>query len=267
MFLWATLARYARHAKLIRVLCIFIAMQSLITIPVGISMLRDPPDIFYPRIHGGPFFEYFDTTVVDFLEVTEDDRGFVSSLRILTDSYPNDLFVFDTTDENGNVYWVVIADEYGVMPDEKLSGCDFFFAITPDYIFYRDSNSQLVIETTTVSAWALEEPDFREIFNHLALGNRYISSIVAPVFLLIFIVMLAAQTVIMLAAVWFFGQWVKLSGTMTVKERFSICALATVPAGLISFAVGLFVPIIHVFIAQLLMIYFSYKAMKEYLGG
>jgi len=265
MFLWASLARYAKHAKLIRVLCVFFAVQGLLTIPVGISMLRDPPDVFYPRIHGGPVFEHFDSLWTDYIRVTEDERGFVSAVTVLL--APGTPFVFDSTDENGNVYRVITAGDYDVPDHEEQRDCDFLFSITPQYVFFRDSYSNLVIPTDMISAWTLEEGDLRELFNHLALYNSYFSSIVAPVFLLVFVVMLAAQAVILLAAVWFFGQWVKLSGTMTFRERFYVCTFASVPAGLIGFAVGLLVPVIHVFIAQLLMIYFSYKAMKEYLGG
>jgi len=284
MFLWASLARYAKHAKLIRVLFIFFAVQSLLTIPVGISMVRDSPDIFYPRIHGGPVFENFDSTWVDYINVIEDEQGFVSTLSILSEdentqsnNHREEQTIqpvtvstttgrVDETNEHDTVYRVTLAADYTLINDDRFAGCDFMFAITPQFIFYRDINSQLIIPTTLVSAWALEEGDLREIFNHLALYNSYFSSIVAPVFLLVFVIMLAAQAVMLLAAVWLFGQWVKLSGTMTVRERFSVCTFASVPAGLISFAAGLFVPVIHVFIAQLLMIYFSYKAMKEYLS-
>ena len=262
MFLWASLARYAKRAKLIRVLCVFIAVQSLITIPVGISMVRDSPDVFYPRIHDGPVFEYFDSSWMEHISVSEDERGFVSLLTVLTD--PDDIFVFDTLDGVGNNYRVVIANDHNVFEDESLSKCNYLFAITPQYVFFRDSYSNLVTSTDMISAWALKEGDLREIFNHLALYNNYFTSVVAPVFLLVFIVMLSTQTVIMFAAVWLFGHWVKLSGTMTIKERFSVCTFASVPAGIISFFVGLFIPVIHVFVAQLLMIYFSYRAMKEY---
>jgi len=202
----------------------------------------------------------------------------VSSLTILTDPDDNfgldasgqlafdttGLLVFDALDGEGNIYRVVIANDHNVLEDENLSNCNFLFAITPRYVFFRDSYSNLVTSTDMISAWALEEGDLREIFNHLALYNNYFTSVVAPVFLLVFAVMLSTQTVIMFAAVWLFGHWVKLSGTMSIKERFFVCTFASVPAGIISFAVGLFMPVIHVFVAQLLMIYFSYRAMKEY---
>ena len=262
MFLWARLARYARHAKPVRVLFVFIAVQGLLTVPVGISMFRDPPDMFYPRIQGGPVFEHFDTSWTDYLNITEDERGFTAFLSVSAD--PGIPVIFDSKDENGDIYRVLVSDHYGVMDDIDPNNSDFMFAVTPQYVFFRDSNSHLVTPTQLISAWALEEGDLREIFNHLAFYNNYYTSIVAPVFLLVFLVMLLTQAVIMLAAVWLFGQWLKLSGTMTVRERLAVCTFASVPAGLIGFAVGLFVPIIHVFVAQLLMIYFSYKAMKEY---
>ena len=311
MFLWASLARYAKQTKLFRVICVFIAVQALLTIPVGISMLRDSPDVFYARIHGGPDFENFDSAWVDYIEITKDERGFISTLLILTpedeneigdengqsnnytdeqsneqsNNHPDDQTLqpvtvtkipgnpkngnpntgrADKTNENDTVYRVTIAADYTLIDDDRFAGSDFMFAITPEFIFYRDIYTQLVIPATLISAWALEDSDFREIFNHLAIYSNYYTSIVAPVFLLVFFVMLVTQTIIMLAAVWLFGQWVKLSGTMTVRERFFVCTFASVPASLISFAIGLFVPVIHAFIAQLLMIFFSYKAIKEY---
>jgi len=283
MFLWASLARYAKHAKMFRVICVFIAVQALLTIPVGISMLRDSPDVFYPRIHGGPEFENFDYSWVDYIEITKDERGFISTLLILTAEdeqtiQPVTVTKIPGTPKSGNPttgraeetnandikYRVTLATDYTLIDDDRFAGCDYMFAITPEFIFYRDIYTQLVIPTTSVSAWALENSDFREIFNTLALYNNYYTSIIAPVFLLVFLVMLATQAVIMLAAVWLLGQWVKLSGTMTIRERFTVCTFASVPAGFIGFVIGLFVPVIHVFIAQLLMIYFSYKAMKEY---
>lgn len=231
MFIWASIAKHAKDTRLFRVLCVFLAVQVLLAVPIGITLLRDPPSVLYPRVHGGPDFALFDRNWADEIEVTEDANGFASDIS------PSEISV-----------------EYE----------SHYFIITPEYIFYKDANASLAIPTNLVSAWALREGNLEEIFDHLALFNRYFSSIVAPLFLMIFVVFAASQGLICLAAVWLFGYWQMPLGYLNVRERFAVCTFASVPAGILGFAIGIFLPIFHIFLFQFGMIYFSYKAMKEY---
>jgi len=266
MFIWAALARHAKYARLSRVFCVFFIVQSLLALPVGISMLREEPAVLFPRIHDGPFFEIFDRSWADGVIVEADENGFTALVSPpLGVTWP---MVFDTFDyERSQTYRVLLAPAFDTWEDEGLSVHHYLIVITPEYIFFRDSNASLAVATGRVSAWAIEDMAIEELFNHLALFNRYISGIVAPVFLLIFIVFFIVQTLIYIACVWLFGNWQKLSGNMTVRERFATCTFASVPAGLLAFAIGILLPVVHIFIFQLTMIYFSYKAIKEFLNA
>ena len=251
MYIFASLARHAKYAGLTRILCIFLAVQSLIAAPIGVMLLRDPPAVFYPRIHGGPLFESFDRTWAGYIEVGQNELGFVSGIIVTPGEFVH------------GSYGVLLIDE-----DIDWIDCihDFMFVITPNYVFYVDGNSFLGLPARLLPAWVLTDMAIEELFNHLALYNAYFVGIVAPVFLLIFIVILITQSLMMLASVWLFGHWVKLSGNMDRQELFSVCTFSSIPAGLAGFAVGIVLPVIHIFIAQLIMIYVSYRAIKEYVN-
>jgi len=238
-------------------------MQCLLAIPVGVNMLRDEPAIFYPRMHGGPYFEFFNGTwVQENILVEANDRGFVSSIsEPVGVTWPVSFGSYD--EERDKRYFVIIASSFGDWEDEWFSAHDYTLAISPEYIFYSDATAMLAVPTHLVGAQALEDMDLRELFNTLALYNRYFTSILAPAFAVTTLVHLATQVLIMAAAVLLFGQWQKLSGNMSIRERFSVCTFASVPANAIGFLIGFVLPM-HVFIAQLIMIYVAYKAMKEY---
>jgi len=236
----------------------------MIVMPVAMVMLRDEPAVFYSRIHGGPHFQYFDQGLAEFVLVGADEAGFTDSI-----SAPAGVVwpvALDGYDFLGAGYRVLVAARFDGWEEYGANGHQFLIAITPEYVFFRDFGASLVVPTRLIPAWVIEEMDFAEMFNHLALFNRYFSSIVAPVFLLIFVAIFVMQTLFMLAAIWLFGHWVKLSGNMTVRERFAVCSFASLPAGMLAFAVGVFIPVVHVFIFQLFMIYFTYKAIKEFWG-
>ena len=255
MFIWATLAGHAKYAKLLRVLCVFFVIQSLLSLPVGIAMVRQPPYQFYPLIHGRPDFNYFDQSQLP-ITVIPDDIGFIENIIV------HENFVL--VNEN---HLVVAVNSYEDWEERYEHTADSVIIITPDYFFYRDPDSLLHLPINLVPAWVLENRDYRELFNHLALFNQYFGGLVAPVFLLVFIVFVLMQSLIFVAAIWLFGYWQKLSGNMTVKERFSVCTFASIPAMLISVVFGMFFPVIHVMVFQFLMIYFSYKALKEYFNA
>jgi len=235
-------------------------------VPAGITFLRDEPAVFYPRLHGGPYFNVFETNWGDFLQVSQDERGFTTSISPLAGvSLPINLNTHD--DVHMMNYRIMFVSGYDDWIDEGILVNEFLFVISPEFIFYRDANSTLVIPTNVVSAWVLEQGDTGELFNHLALYNRYFTSIVAPVFLLTFVVFFISQAFIYLAAVWLFGHWQKLSFNMTIKERFAVCTFASIPAGILGFGIGIILPVFHILLFQFLMIWFSYKAMKEYINA
>jgi len=261
MFIWATIAKHAKYARLSRILCVFLIVQCVLSIPVAVVLLRDPPAVMYPRLHGGPMFEYFDRNWNDYIEVVPDEIGFVEEI-LFVGSGPILLRA-----DYGFSHHVLLAPSYEYVANITDVDAHFLLAITPQYIFYRDETSMLMIPTEALPAWVIEDAYIEEIFNHLALGNRYFSGIIAPVFVMIFVVFLVMQVFIYGASVWLFGSWQKLSGNMTIKERFAVCTFASVPAVIVGLAFGLFLPIVHLFIFQLAMIYVTYKAMKEYFNA
>jgi len=227
--------------------------------PVAIAILRDPPAAFYPRLHGGlPDLSAFPRHWMLWLEIEPDENGFTASVTPTAG-------IYTLTGVGG--YRVIFAPRFDEWYDYGIERYPFLLIISPEYVFYRDSNAHLAVPTRLVPAWVLEEGHVEELFNHLALYNRYFMGIVAPVFILVFVVFFITQAFIYIAAVWLFGHWQKLSGNMTIRERFAVCTFASVPAGAIGFAVGIFLPVFHIVIFQFLMIWFTYKAMKEYLNA
>gem|GEM_PF-1484952 len=255
-----------------RVLCVFLGVVSLLTVPVGVAVMRDPPHVFYARIHDGPHWEDFDRSFAEAIHVTEDERGFIDGIyfemplrELGAANFIGASSARQPELQPSLTSYVSFAPRYNlpVLPEDH-GVVDFHFIISPEYIFFRDGNSSLAIPTRYVSAWALREGNLEEIFDHLALHNRYFSGIVAPIFILLFAIFLFSQVVILLAAVWMFGWWQKTSGFLSWRERLAVCVFACVPAALLAFVLGLFFPVVHVFLFQFGMIYFAYKTLKEY---
>jgi hypothetical protein len=246
-------------------------------------------------MHGGPDWLNFDRGWAETIDVVPDNNGFTAEIYILRTLAvsPVEGSHFTVPDRvslsqigamvypkgavhNGDSYRVIIAPHHDYIQDEIRSlrydgsgyaPADYYFVITPQYIYYRDGNASLAVPVGLVSAWALQQGNLEEIFDHLALHNRYFSSIVAPAFLWIFIVFFVSQTVIILTTVWLFGYWQKILGNMNIRERFAVCTFASVPAGILAFAVGIFFPVFHIFLFQFGMIYFTYKSMKEFFNA
>jgi len=260
LYIWASLARHARTARFSRVLCVFFMVQFLLTVPVAVAVFREPPSVMYPRMHGGPDWALFSREWADVIQVTADERGFAQGLYTPAAGHEN--WHIDTgSAAQGNLTRIVFAPRYDAWAD---TSANYLFVFTPEYIFYRDARTALALPLHMVSAWAVQAGDLEEIFNHLALHNRYFSGVVAPMLAMVFIVFMFSQGVIYLAAVWLFGHWQKFSGYMTARERFSVCVFAAVPAGLISMAIGIFVPMLYAFLFPFIMLLFAYKALKEY---
>jgi len=247
---------------------VFLAIQSLLSVPVLFEFLRTPPDVFYPRIHGGPVFELFDSYWAPWIDVVEDEIGFTREIGAPAGVewpviLPGEALAAGDALESGDVtHWIVVSTFDAEFEVSDTPG--FLFMITPEYVYYLDRNAMMAVPVNRIPAWVFNEMNLREMFNHLALYNRYFSVVVMPVFLLVFVVFFVSQLLICIAAIWLFGQWRKLSGKMTVRERFSVISFASVPAGIIGMFVGFAFPVIHILIFQLIMIYVSYKAMKEF---
>ncbi|MCL2188912.1 MAG: hypothetical protein FWC16_08335 [Defluviitaleaceae bacterium] len=221
-------------------LCVFLMVQVVLTLPVAVEFVTQPPSVMYPRlIHGGE------------MDWGMFDRSWVNDIRVFYDSNG-----FATEISGVNIPLYISA---------QVSGGDpVAFTFTNENIFYRDGQTALTLPLTMVSAWAIQEGDLAEIFDHLALHNRYFSSIVAPWILMMFMAFLISQVVIYFATVWLLGFWEKTSGSMTATERCKVCIFAAIPAALIAMVIGFILPLFHVFIFQFLMIYFAYKALKDY---
>jgi len=263
MFIWASIAKHAKRAGLTRVLCVFLGLVSLLTIPVGIAIISDPPHIFYPRIHGGPDWDVFDRSWVDRIHVTEDERGFLDEIYWVPYEPTRSYIPLRDLDDA-----LVFTRYVSFMPRHdfpvEMEGTVYQFIFTPEYIFFRDAHASLVIPINMVSAWALREGNLEEIFDHLALYNRYFSGIVAPTFIFLFATFLFSNAVMLAAAVWLFGWWQKTAGFLHWRERLAVCVFASIPAALLAFVLGLFLPVVHIFLFQFGMIYFAYKTLKEY---
>ena len=256
MFIWAPLARHAKYARLGRVVLVFLAVQSMLSLPVLFLFMRTPPAVFYPRVHGGPYFGAFCSQWADEVAIIEDEIGFTKILEI-----PNDEAASFIGTDSRHIVRLAQLDAEG---DVLNSGGGWLFVLTPHHIFYSDENTVMTVPVNLVPAWVLQEMNLAEVFNHLALYNSYFAGIVMPVFLLVFIVFFMSQAMLTVAAIWLFGQWRKFLGSMTVKERFSVITFASVPSGVLGAAAGFFLPVIHIFIFQLVTIYISYMAMKEF---
>jgi len=136
------------------------------------------------------------------------------------------------------------------------------FEIVDDYVVYRHGDTVLAAPFEYFPQSDFDRGDYNEIFDRLALLNNYYRDMLLPVMLLISIMlaMMLVTTSGMLAGVMGLGR--KLDHALSFGTRlrvFAVCAwLPAIP----SMLVGFIIPIFHVFIYQLVLIYLAWRVQK-----
>lgn len=266
---WTTLAKYAKRTKLSHLICMFLIIQILVSLPLAINLIKNPPSVSYTHTHGGPVFSNFSNIWAGGVIFTSDESGFVRSMYMIDAAhfYDGNFLgrIYETYDaERDRTYVVEVAPFFSALIIEgtPLGMADYAFAITPEYIFFRDAHSSLFAPTSRIPTVVLENMDYEELFNHIVRYNNYFVRVLAPIYLQTTLIFFLLQIVLYAIIIWL--QWKKLSDNMTLAESFAVCAVSSVPAGVSAFIFGLILPVTHIMFFQLLMIYFSYKTTRNY---
>jgi ABC-type multidrug transport system permease subunit len=136
------------------------------------------------------------------------------------------------------------------------------FDIIDDYVVYRHGDTVLAAPARYFPQSDFDRGDYYEIFDRLALLNNYYRDMLMPVMLLMsFMLSMMLITISgMLAGVMGLGR--KMEHALPFGKRlrvFAVCSwLPAIPALL----VGFIIPIFHVFIYQLVLIYLAWKVQK-----
>jgi len=136
------------------------------------------------------------------------------------------------------------------------------FDIVDGYVVYSHGDTVLVAPAEYFPQSDFDRGDYNEIFDRLALLNNYYTDMLMPIMLLMSLMFTLMLITIsgMLAGVMGLGR--KMEHALPFGKRlrvFAVCSwLPAIPALL----VGFIIPIFHVFIYQLALIYLAWKVQK-----
>ena len=273
MFIFAPLARKAKHARLPRVLFYFLSMQIALMLPVAIMLMRTEPAAMHLRLYGGPVISQFSGEPDLGIAITEGPDGFIQELSISEELLYKNEYVFEAAGDSPEADTPAAPEThtYGLRVSEwreslliEDTGTDYLFGITPQYAYYVDANSKLAIAVELLPAWVLRDLDFNELFNYLAINANYFGGQLMPVLLLVCVGFFLMQLVYYGVLALLFGLMRKTTTHMTIRERFTVAVYASLPIFPFGFLIGLALPFFHVVIFQLIVIYTTYKTINEY---
>ena len=93
---------------------------------------------------------------------------------------------------------------------------------------------------------------------------NYLTQTLIPLLIIVFNGYIAMQLIMYLSIAWLFGQMRRTQDYMTMGERFTACAYASLILCPIGLLLGFFAPILHLLIFEMGMVYVAYKIIKEY---
>jgi hypothetical protein len=141
----------------------------------------------------------------------------------------------------------------------------FTVDITGEYVSYTDAYSSVAMPAGIIPAEVTDSPpDYKEIYNYLALYNGYFIKVLLPVTLVAGAVLFLSQAMLYFCACWLYGLTRKMTTYMTMAERFTVCVYASLPALFPGVVLGFFVPVFHLFIFELIMLFTAYKVLEVY---
>ena len=248
--LYARFARRAEEASFASLTVSVLCALVLLCVPLFFSLLKQNPHELYGRFYGFEINSLPEIKLADHVSFAEDEKGFISEMKIT-----EQLSVFKGSDS------FIIVDEFPPRQFNDFGGIGGII-ISPEEIIFSHGGNVLAARTSFMPVWAFEENNFFEIFDRLALVNRYYRDFFLPAFLMLS-AMCAAATVslsVMTAALVGLGR--KFTHVLSMRRRlraFASCAwLPAVAAAAFGFAF----PVFHFFVYQLALIYLAWQTQK-----
>ncbi len=140
----------------------------------------------------------------------------------------------------------------------------FTVDITGDYVSYTDAHSGMAMPSGIIPEDVTGGRDYKEIYNCLALYKGYYARVLLPICMAAGAVLFVSQLMLYVCACWLYGLTRKMTTYMTMPQRFAVCVYASLPAVLPGVVIGFFMPVFHLFIFQLVMLFTAYKVLEVY---
>ena len=136
------------------------------------------------------------------------------------------------------------------------------FEIVDDYVVYRHEDTVLAAPAEYFPQSDFDRDDYNEIFDRLALLNNYYTDMLLPIMLLMSLMftMMLLSISGMLAGVMGLGR--KMDHALPFGKRLRVFAVCSWLPAIPAFLVGFIIPIFHVLIYQLALIYLAWKVQK-----
>ena len=244
---YSRLAENAERSKpgalFMSILCAVVAL----TIPVMLSLLRQRPCDMYSRILNADFDSLPQAHISDYLTISDDGGGFIKTPAAL---------VKRQTLENGDVKVI-----FSETPPAAADG-GIVLAFSPEAVVFLHGSTALAAPLNTIPLWAADECDYLEIFDRLALQNGYYGRVYLPVALVVSLacVLMVASLAVMAAGLLGMGR--KLTHALPMGKRLRVFAACSWPPALVSLLAGLVVPVFHLLLFEIMLIYLAYKTQK-----
>ncbi len=232
-----------------------IVTATLLCVPVLFALAKLPPNELFARYYSLDFEAFAEPGSRIALPLAADGEGFALSLRITESAYEQ------SADGSCTVSAKAEPEDEGKEPVGTVERPTFGF--TRHYLTYADAHTRLIMPVDSLPAWAIEERDFRELFDRLALYNGYFGRFLAPTVLLC----MAIIGVMLLLFYFGIGYLMGLTRmrTHSVAYRLRVKSLligSAVPAAL-CFPIGLIMPVMHIFLFQLLAVLLGYAVLRR----
>lgn len=147
-------------------------------------------------------------------------------------------------------------------PEENDIGT-IIFGITPEYTYFTGAGTNMLMPVELLPQWVIDNRNQYELFDYIAIYNGYFARFLFPAWLFCAMIVFVWNATILVAV----SYLLSMGRIMTHKLRFSkrmktmlICS--PLPA-IVCFFIGLAVPIIHILLYQIAVLYFAYMVQKR----
>jgi len=252
------LAEQAENGKMSSIAGAFTLSLVLLILPIMILILRSPPHELFGRYYGVDFsiFEGFAPEEHD-IAIQSDDAGFITSVRVGPDA---DGLVVVTPGGGVLALFKNIEDMEG-LPEE--AGGKPVFGISDEFFFFADKGTQLLTPVGSLPRTVLDEWNVRELFNYLALNNSWFSRFMFPAMLLVVAIAIFMVLGFYLIIAAIFGMTRIMSHKMPMGKRVRALMVCSYPSAILSCLVGFIMPVMHLFVFQLLLIFIAFGVSKR----
>jgi len=229
--LYWRLARQVRRARPAAVAGIAATVVALLSIPVLVSVVLLPPHQFYAQHYG-----------VNLQELAELARGNIPPVIADGDGY---------------------ALAFDIAEPRTIEGPDAALVFTPEYVQYADAQTQLILPAADLPVWVVEEAAFEEMFDRLALYNGYYQRFLFPALAMRLLIVLAMVLVYYIGIGYAMGITRLDIHRLPFKTRLKCLIVSSYPPAMLCFPIGLLMPMMHLFLFQLLAMLLGYMVLKE----